>query len=460
MRRRVSDGGYSVRCLLTILLLAVASSACGESFEPPLPPRGKINYPVGLAVHPEGRFLYVVNSNFNARYRADSGGTVSVVDTRSLEILKESTPFLPSFGGAIELNDDASRAYVAAREGNRLVAFHVAQEDGPAPAGGALFCLDDDDEPTSDPEPCSLQRVPKNTAGARLSSDPFDLAVTTIRREEPDTGNEVPIDLINISYLGSNRVSTISAPNRSLEAASIQTAALLPGGNRIAQRPGTLNYYVAGRNSHLVARFSPFINFQTAGSFGEVEALFRQGEIVLSNFVNSQTGGRISVDARGLAFDDSGEMLYVATRRPDALHVFELVAQNPATGGGLEHRLTATIPIADNPSDALVHDNPEGRRLVYVPSFQDESINVVDTDSKTLVDVIELDAGPHEMVIDTAANRCTTPGETCRAYVSLFDDAAEASEQCGPESKTCGSVAVIDLDPASPRYHRVIRKIR
>ena len=459
MKRRVSAAGFWIRPLCAAIAAVLFAGACGETFQAPRPPRDRINYPVGLHLHPNGRFLYVVNSNFNAKYRADSGGTVSVIDTQTLEILGDSTPFLPSFGGAIELNDDASRAYVTAREGNQLVAFRVAGGDADTPAGGALFCLDDDGEPTSNPEKCSFRKVPRGESGSRLSNDPFSLDVATIRRTNPESGEEVPIDLVSLSYLGSNRVSTISIPNRSLGSATIETASLIAGSNRIERRPGTLSYYVAGRNTNVVARFAPFLNLRTTGTFGEVEALFQQGEISLSNFVTSEGSG-IAVDARGLAFDESGRRLYVATRQPDALHVFELGASNRETGEGLKHRLSASISLDDNPSDIVVHESPDGRRLLYVTSFGDNSINVVDPESKTVIDQIELDASPYEMAVDTGSTRCSAPGETCRGYVTLFKDTKKVSATCGPEANTCGSVAVIDLDPASARFNQVIRKIR
>jgi DNA-binding beta-propeller fold protein YncE len=433
--------------------------ACGEQFEPPRPPQAQLNFPVGLELHPNGRFLYVVNSNFNARYRADSGGTVAVVDTRTMEIIEGGTPFLPSFGGEIELNDNASRAYVATREDDAVVAFRVGKGADGAKDGGALFCLDGEGEPTSNPAPCTIDRIPDTGEGSPLSTDPFGLEVTTLERTNPETGDEVTIDLVNVAYVGSNRVSTISLPDQTVEGASLQTAALVPGSNQIVRRPGTLSYYVAGRNTNVVARFAPFMNFGSSGNFGEVEGLFEQGEIPLSNFVTSN-GNRVSADARGIAFDETGETLYVATRRPDNLYVFSLVSSDPETGGGLEHRLTASIPLRDNPSDIVLHEGPDGRQLLYIPSFDDQSINVVDPQAKTVVDVIELDASPYDLVVDTSSKRCQTPGQTCRAYVSLFDDTTLSADECEPNSDQCGSVGVLDLDPASPRFNQMIRKIR
>lgn len=456
MRRAVRAGGRSCHLLLWVTLFGFALG-CGGGYEAPVPARDRVHYPVGMAMHPDGRYLYVVNSNFNARYRADTGGTVSVVDTRSLEIQGDRSPFLPSFGGSIELNGDASKAYVTAREGNTVVGFEVADGESSVPAGGALFCRDEEGEPTADPEACWIREVATDGSSSGLSTDPFGLAVSSIEREHPASGEQVPIDLVNLAYLGSNRVSTISLPDRSPDRASMQTAGLINGSNRIVQRPGTLSYYVAGRSSSLVARFTPFLNTRTADNFGRVEALFRQGEIVVSNFTSG--GEAAATNTRGLAFDESGDRLYVATRRPDALHVFDLGASDPETGSGLEHVWNGSIALPDQPSDIHVHRDAMDRRRVYVPSFADDSIAVVDPEVQTVVDRIELGASPHEMVIDTAPDRCENPGEVCRGYVSLFEDEGSASASCGPDTESCGAVGVVDLDPASPRYHQLISKI-
>jgi len=452
---------FGRRAALVAVAFCVAFAAgCGSAFESPLPDRGQVHFPIGLEMHPDGRFLYVVNTNFNARFRPDSGGTVSVVDTRSMEIRAESTPFIPSFGGGIELNDDASRAYVAVREQNQLISLHVSGSTARADAGASLFCLDDSGEATSDPDNCSIEQIPRRSSGTPLPTDPFDLSVTTVRRDVPDDSSsaEVPVDVVALSYLGSNQVSTITIPDRQLGNAAIESAALIAGSNAIVRRPETLSFYVAGRDTNVVGRFSPFLNFRNSGTFGEVEAIFDQGRIPVSSF--RSRSGLVSIDARGVGFDPEGRRLYVAARQPDALYIFDLVAENIETGSGLAHRHAATIPLSDNPSDLFVHERPDGRRLIYVPSFEDEVIDVVDPEIERVVDRIELPASPHEMVTGRGPDRCEGPGTPCRAFVSLFDDPGTRSGTCGANVEQCGSIGVIDLDPTSPRYHRIIRKIR
>jgi hypothetical protein len=436
--------------LLTILCLMaglVMPISCNNEFEGSLPQRDTINYPVGTTFHPSGDYFYVVNSNFDARYRPSAGGTVSVINADTLEVVGERSPFLPSFGGQIALNDDASKAYVTARRGDVVVAYDVAAD------GGALFCTTADGQRTSDPQACSINRVPNTSGGARLPADPFGVAVYSVER-----GDQM-VDVVNLSHLPSSgnspsRVSTITLPGRDISAATLQTAPLLSG-NAVTVRPGTQNVYVAGRNTNAVAIFQPFIN-----EAGEVEAILQRGSFVLNN-------ERSVVDARGIIFDESGQRLYVVSQRPDALHVVNIVPVDPDEGTGTDHRVVVSIPLANNPSDIELHTTPQGRNLAYIASFDDESIQVVDVDSLAIVDEVLLDASPYDITIEPGPAGCASPEDRCRMFVTLFDDTPRRTASCTATSG-CGSVAVIDINPLHrdadapelSRYHTVTRKIQ
>jgi DNA-binding beta-propeller fold protein YncE len=442
------------RLLTTLCLMAalVVPTSCNNEFEGSLPRRDKINYPVGATFHPNGEYLYVVNSNFEARYRPSAGGTVSVIDADTLEIVTEGTPFLPSFGGHLALNDDASKAYVTARRGNVVVAYDVAAD------GSALACTARNEQgeqvgQTTDPAACSIGRVPDTSGGAQLPPDPFGIAVYSVQRDDQ------MVDVVNLSHLrGSgntaSRVSTISLPGRDISSASLQTAPLLSG-NAIAQRPGTQNLYVAGRNTNAVAIFQPYIN-QT----GEVEAIVRRGSFVLNN-------EREVVDARGIAFAEDGQRLFVVSQRPDALHVVNIVPTDPDEGTGTEHQVVVSIPLPNNPSDIELHTTLQGRNLAYVASAADESIQVVDVDSLTIIDEILLDASPYDIAIEPPTSGCASAEDRCRMFVTLFDDTPRRAANC-TETSGCGSVAVIDINPLHrdadapelSRYHTVTRKIQ
>ncbi len=427
---------------LCVVGMLVSLGGC-EPYEEPLPRRDRLNFPIGLELHPAGKYLYVVNSNFDSRYSPEQGGTVSVVDTDTFELLPAQSPFIPSFGGSIKLNDSATKAYITTRSGDNLVVLDVQAAKGLS-AGSALTCPNEDGAASADSSACALHRIPDTKGSPELDSDPFGLEVVTVER------GGVLVDVAAISYLTDNLVSAVALPSQSREAASMTSAPLLQGGNQIARRPGTLEMYVAGRSTNQVAVFTPYINAD-----GTAEAIFSRRTVTLNTLATT-------VDSRGLAFGSNGKRLYVSTRRPDALHIFDLVPTDLEDGSGLKHELRDVVILDSQPSDVHVHRVPgSNEELIFVPCYDDNNIQVVDPELGSVRAVIELDEAPYDFISEASVSgRCGAPGESCRGYVSLFSDSPELSTSCDDTGSGCGSVAVIELDPASDRYLQVIAKIR
>ena len=421
-----------------------------EPYQEALPRRDRLNFPIGLAIHPDGRYLYAVNSNFDARYAPELGGTVSVIDTKFLTLNPQSTPYIPSFGGMIRLNEDATRAYVTARKDNVVVAFDISATPGGGP-GSALTCPDASGRPSSDPARCVLRRIQDPDDGPLIPEDPFGLDVTRIRRLAAD-GSAVDTDLVTLSHLSGSQVSALSVPLDSLQGATLANAPVVNGSNAIARRPGTLEMYAAGRNESRVAIFVPYVNGQ-----GEAEAIFTRGEVLLDSVATTATR---SADARDLKFSADGRKLYVATRSPDALYVYDLGPSDEVTGRGTDHQLSKVIPLGDQPSSIVVHQDALRGELVLVTCFDSRTIQVVDPNDGVVLDEVRLDADPYDLVVNAGVGRCQAPGQECRGFVSLFSDGSSTTVPCEPATGGCGSIGVIDLDPGSDRYLQVIGKIR
>lgn len=406
---------------------------CGDQYQEPLPPRDGLYFPIGMELHPNGRFLYVVNSNFDLRYRQDQGGVVSVIDTETGEILDRASPFIPSFGGHIELNEDGTKAYVTSRQDNQVTVLSVAAQ------GQALYC-ERDGELLADSRSCTVGRVPDVSGGAIVPSDPFGLALGRVQRTI--AGESVGFDVVHLSHLRGEQVTAMSFPEGELAGASMRSASLVAGGNQVVRRPGSQDVYVAGRNTNVVAIFRPFIN-----DHGEVEAIVRRGNIELSRRQDR-------VDARGLDFDDQGQWLFVATRQPSALHMVGMEAGPDGTP-----RVVTTIPLEQSASEVVAHRGADGVQRVYVPSYRHGIIQVIDVEEEALVDIIEVGRSPYHMVVDQGPVNCAEPGRRCRAFVTLFDAQSDGQSRCSDDARRCGQVAVIDLDPASETFHTVIDRI-
>ncbi|RVU46752.1 hypothetical protein EA187_06340 [Lujinxingia sediminis] len=424
-----------VRLLMAAAGCALGISGCGERYEEPLPPRDALYYPIGLELHPSGRFLYVTNSNFDLKFNEEMGGTVSVIDTTTNTILADASPYVPSFAGHIELNEDGTRAYVTSRQQSEVTVLDVASE------GQAIFC-EVDGQPQRDTRSCVVRRVPDVREGAEIPLDPFGLSVGRVTREVG--GESVEFDLVHLSHLQGSEVTSLSFPQGEIEGASMSSAALLNGGNQTRIRPGTQDVYVAGRFTNVVAMFQPFVNEE-----GKVEAIVRRGSVELSRAVTQ-------VDARGLAFNAAGDRLYVAARNPGALFVVGIDETN-----GLRHEVIDTIPLEPKASGVVVHQGADGVERVYVSSYRNGIIQVVEPQLGAVVDIIDVGRSPYDMVIDPSPAYCNAPGDRCQAYVSLFDQRGDQKgERCDDDDKSCGAIAVIDLDPASETFHQVIDHIQ
>ena len=412
-----------------MMIIAMALSGCDQDFEDPLPPRGELYYPIGMEMHPDGRFLYVVNSNFTREYRPSQGGTVSVIDTDEGEILGQSSPYIPSFGSQIALNPAGDRAYVPTRHNNEISVLTVAEQ------GQAIYC-EGSDGPTANPEECTSRRVPDASGARRIPSDPFSIAVGEMERQ----GER--IDTVHMSHLGSDAVTAIALPGGSLAGASMRSASLASGGSsQMTMRPGTNEVYASPRGTNRVAGFLPFIS-----DGGELEALVRAQSVDLVSQDRS-------LNSRGQAFSEDGAELYVAARNPATLYVVGMEA------GDGSPAVVDTISLEHQPSELHAHRGPDGVERLYIPSYRHGVVEVVDVEQGAVIDVIEVGRSPYAMVTDRGAH-CQTAGERCRGYVTLFDAGEDRSRACDGGDDRCGKVVVVDLDPESEDYHQVIDTIQ
>lgn len=436
----MSKFSFAFKLILGTAILA--SLGCESTYSESLPPRDHVHYPVGLAMHPSGDYLYVVNSNFDAKYKEELGGTLSIIDVNKRMILKDNGPYIPSFGGGIALNENATRAYVPTRFSNALLAFAIT------PKGDAIYCDKNSsgDAATSDPTGCTLQRVPDTENSPIISADPFDVAVSTLKISETLT-----TDLVSLSHLRGNDATSISIPHSSdkksvdLSAASMRSAAITDGSSAIAHRPGTRDVFVGDRNGSDILVYSPYF----AKGKSEIQALVVRSKIVLSHLSNNRA------DVRGLQFSPDGKMLYVITHGPDALHVVDLGVRDIENASGILYSVVDTISIDDAPSDIQYHEGPNGP-LLYITSYDEGTIVVVDPKIPAVADLIETGEKPSRFVINKA--QCKQ-GKSCEAYVSFFDDAQGLKTCSDSPEQVCGSIGIIELDPKNSRYHQLIGKI-
>ncbi len=389
-------------CLVPLLGVTLLVGACSE-FEGLAPPTDALHFPVGMAIHPDGRYLYVLNTNFDVAYAQDEGGTVTVIDTDTLEIKHESTVTLGSFGGEIALSPDARHLYVAVRGDNSIVRLDVSESGGILSCRGGRSGL-----------PCRIEG---------LSGDPFALAVgtQTLNLEE---GGETEIDLIISTHLRSSNITAISIKDNDVATEHRLSAELIAGGSSLAVHPRTGRFYVTGRFDSRVRSFAPVI-----GAEGDISAIFGLSDVGLSN----PTG---EYDSRAIAFSMDGDRAYVAARSPNAILVLDTSSADRQSTSGSQDELIGQIDLMGAPEDLIVVEEQEGE-FIYALELASGDMTVVDPRAGVPVDRFPVGRAPAAVVSDQVRHQ--------RLYVTLFREAA---------------VAVIDIDPESRRYRTTIAKIR
>ncbi len=397
--------------ILSILIASssVALLAC-TPYEPDPHPGDALIWPVGVAADPDGRHLYVANSNFDRKYQ---GGNIVVVDLETHAIVGGNVQ-TASYGGDIAVRAADGKAvglYMTTREGNTVTSIKVGR-DGDVPT---LSCLDG--ASAGDGHTCANEFVfGGEDADKDTGIDPFGVAVS------PDW-------VFATSFEGKFTVLSPDEDGRFLDSAQVNIDA---GAYGLAVHPVTGDAYATTKLGVGITR----VRVSNAGpiadgadeeqSFVEVTA-----ERVVT--VANPTVGRDF--GRGLAFNADGTLAFAAFRTPSSLLIVDTAVDE---GGQAADRLLDLVPLPSGPASVTVAPSgAQGQELVYVTLFNTDEVAVVDPARSEVIGVIEVGNAPFDI---TVVHRDGLK----RAYVSLFEDNA---------------VGVIELDPTSKFYHQEIARI-
>ena len=423
-----------------LLAIAFGAVACGVPETGTPPPRDELYYPVGLAAHPDGRYLYVLNGVFDRKYNA---GTITVYDTFARRILPRATHEVGLFGGEIVMGrfpgaagDSQVMAFFTTREQNRLSALRIQAGEGDGPEH--LHC-DNDENGRCLETWAQTHFETKSGEIAGMPGDPYSLALGA------DTLMVSHVDRGEVSHW---RVEFDADLDASLPVFECRIN-LPEGATSIARHPVLDWAYVSDRFGEViqtVERLDPLDRGERGFVSDDACRLETRAELVIAS---SNLSGR----TRGLAFSADSTLLYVASNSDDSLRIFDTSVRSE---GRPRNRLIAAVPLGDGPNlvrvaglrageqyAAALADRGEvgriidekGGGLVYVTAFNDDRLIVVDPAILSVIARIDVGAGPHDIAL-------MPDGEgRLLAYVSNFRD---------------HTLSVVDLEPGSPtRFQRV-----
>jgi hypothetical protein len=453
-------------------------ASCTASAEDVRPPEDKLFFPSGLAVTPPGntaKALFIANSNSELRFDSGSIAVVSldrvrtiiddwakparimapgceddpehretlVCDTVASELLRKGAGVrIGNFATDIAVQDFTPRG---ATDGVKLRVIVPTRGD-PSIAwadydGDKLSCSDEegfaqcDDahrlaSMLNDPDERPIQDEPFNVFAATQPADPLDPAgkmrgfavvthlttggITLI--DAPEDGAVQLSDVVNGLFLGD--VNALFG--------STGVAGIKPGGGENAEDL----IYVGSRTENRIQTLT----------VGRPENRTHPYLLPASHFFleavgqNQLVGG--SIDTRGLRFSPDGKRLYVVNRRPPTLQIYDTslgptgVPRNAPLGASDICRQASSVAVMET---GTVED-PQER--AYVTCFQDGQVYVVDPAGQSMVeDIITVGRGPYAVA--------AAPDQKLVFVSNVLED----------------TIAVIDVEPTSPKRNRVVLRI-
>ena len=118
----------ALKVLVASSIVGAVLSGCATDLVGDSADLTSMEYPTGMAIHPNGRYAYIVGSNFDLDYRATDGGVLYVVDLQS-GVIMPSSKRMGSFGTNVVLSTDGRHGFTVTRDDDALVWFEIS-EDG------------------------------------------------------------------------------------------------------------------------------------------------------------------------------------------------------------------------------------------------------------------------------------------------------------------------------------------
>ncbi len=398
--------------------LGLSAVACTPAAPGSTPPQEALYTPVGLALSANGERLYVVNANFNQRFR---NGWISSLDvTRLLHLAQgQGDPedvfaqrlLIPSLGGSMTLDASGQVGLVACRGSGTAVLLETTADGtlscGDAGAPGAQEGLSSSEQET-DCDRGHLLRIDAGELTEGLAADyvrdPFATLLFDYQPVAGDSRTIAAIGQLRSTWMGFYAVQGEPGARTLTFEHSVQLdRALLGGVGQIAARPGERGRYLAAVNRRYGATSVTGTLYML--DYDHIVADEPNGvryRRLQPEFGTDQVGG--------LAFSADGERTYVSAQSPDGVVELDsqvrpaLVTDDAGDTTLLEapqYDLAGAVPLLGSPNGILYVERQTGTPIVVAAALRKDALYILRPDGATLElvgEVADVGQGPFAMV--------------------------------------------------------------
>lgn len=397
--------------LVAPVVVLGALTGCPASGEEVRPPADEIFFPTGLAAAQDERFLFVASSNSDLRYDSGTLNTLDVEavqavvrdwiernelpagrdcarDVQRTDILEcHEREFLVP-GGAVRTGNFATHLAVQTLDSGEVRLLAPVRGDPSLtyadfePGAGRLRCGGGGELPRCD-DAHRLSRLRDDPDLAALALEPFGVFVDPAGGYGVITHLSARDDAPSVTILDAPRDGRppVLTDQRGNIFAQDRTTGVR-GAVGVVARPGGLG----GRpllyaTSHSDSRLRTLYVHRTAEGLPQ---------LVPGDAVALDPAVLPADDARGIAFDGSGDRLFVVNRNPAMLHVLDT---SIAPTGRPRNRFLRGVELCRAPAIIAAGDTGVGTR-VFVSCFEEGQLWIVDPELGAVEGIVDVGRGP------------------------------------------------------------------
>ncbi len=385
----------------------VATSGCAKDIPGIDPPQNVFFFPSGLRLSPSGKTLFVTNGNSDLRY---NGSTLLALDAERMHRMarsplsyancakdaQENDQFLcqldsdlvrlavrlGSYAGNMAIlptppgSDISYRLMVSVRSDPSLTLVDVYEDEN-----GRVTCLDCG-AGCDAKWPRDCKKSHKIGISQGLPTDPFRIMV------DPDTGYAV------VTHLTSPMLTVVDTLMEPPAIVEVFNSRLLRNPNGFSGSYEAVMGPDDFPTVYVTNSYTPEIAWYRwqYSPDNDMETLVQAGNMYLQSPIGPLESG---AELRGMAFSSDGTRLFAAVRYAPMLLVFDVTED--VSGRRLLNPVE-TIETFAQPALVQVNSDAMGRELVFVTSFPEGEVLVIDPDLGTWVQRIPVGTGTHEIL--------------------------------------------------------------